>query len=287
MRKGILLLGGSGMRFRPITKILNKHLIPILNRPIFYYSLSCLMLSNIREINIVSDKNTIKLIKKIIGNGSELGLKLSYTIQKKPGGIPEGIKLSKNFIGKSRYALMLGDNFFYSDNLIKILGNISKKKHNTVISYRVEKPENFGVLKHDKKNKVIEIIEKPKNYISNLAVTGLYFYENYTLKLLKKLKKSARGEYEISDFNNLILSQNKLKNFELGRGSIWLDSGTPNDCHKTSQFVKIIEERTGKKIGMLEEVAYNMKFIGKNKLIEAAKKIGLEEDRKYLLNLLS
>ena len=287
MRKGILLLGGSGMRFRPVTKVVNKHLIPILNRPIFYYSLSCLMLSNIKDINIISDNNTIRLIKKIIGNGSKIGLRLHYTVQKKPGGIPEGIKLSKRFIGKSRYALMLGDNFFYSDNLIKILSNISKKKENTVISYRVEKPENFGVLKKDKKNKIVEIIEKPKEYISDLAVTGLYFYENHTLKLLDKLKKSKRGEYEIPDFNNLIISQKKLKNFELGRGSVWLDSGTPNDYHETSQFVKIIEERTGKKIGMIEEVAYNMKFIRKKKLVEVAKKIGLEEDRKYLLNLLS
>lgn len=245
------------------------------------------MLSNVRNINIISDKNTTKLIKKIIGNGSQLGLKLHYTIQKRPGGIPEGIKLSKRFIGKSRYALMLGDNFFYSDNLTKILGNISKKKENTIISYRVEKPENFGVLKKDKKNRIIKIIEKPKIYVSDLAVTGLYFYENHTLKLLDELKKSERGEYEITDFNNLIISKRNLKNFELGRGSVWLDSGTPNDYHETSQFVKIIEERTGKKIGMLEEIAFNMKFIEKNKLIKLSKKIGLEEDRKYLLNLLS
>ena len=180
---------------------------------------------------------------------------------------------------------MLGDNFFYSDNLIKILSDISKKKENTVISYRVEKPENFGVLKKDKKNKIIEIIEKPKEYISDLAVTGLYFYENHTLKLLDKLKKSKRGEYEITDFNNLIISQKKIKNFELGRGSVWLDSGTPNDYHETSQFVKIIEERTGKKIGMLEEVAFNMKFINKQKLISLAKKNPLIEDKEYLLKL--
>lgn len=286
MRKGILLLGGSGMRFRPITKVINKHLLPILNRPIFYYSLSCLMLSNIREINVVSDRNTIKLLKKIIGNGSQIGLKLKFTVQKKPGGIPEGIKLSKKFIGKSRYALMLGDNFFYSDNLIRILSEISERKENTIISYKVEKPENFGVIKKNKQNKLIKIIEKPKKYISNLAVTGLYFYENSTLKLLNKLKKSRRGEYEITDFNNLIISQNKLTNFELGRGSIWLDSGTPNDYHETSQFVKIIEERTGKKIGMLEEIAFNMKFIGKDKLSQIAKNNTLEEDRRYLLDLL-
>ncbi len=244
MRKGILLLGGSGTRFRPVTNVINKHFIPIMNRPMFFYSLSCLMISNIRSINIISNQKSIKDIKKLIGDGSYLGLKIRYTIQKKPIGITDGINLSKKFIGKSNFALMLGDNFFYSDNLPKIFTNISNKNENTVISYRVEKPENFGVIKLNKNNSIKKIIEKPKKPSSNLAVTGFYFYQNNVLKLLRKLKKSNRNEYEISDFNNLIIKNYELKNFELGRGAVWLDSGTPNDHHETAKFVKIIEERT-------------------------------------------
>ena len=225
------------------------------------------------------------MIKKLIGNGSDLGVNLKYTIQKKPVGIPDGIKLSKNFIGKSDYALMLGDNF-YSDNLPKLLTNISNEDKNTIISYRVEKPENFGVIKLNNNKTINKIVEKPKKYISNLAVTGFYFYQNKTLKLLNKLKKSKRGEFEITDFNNLILKKYNLFNFELGRGAVWLDSGTPNDHHETSKFVKIIEERTGKKIGMLEEIAFNMKFIDKQKMISLAKKNPILEDKEYLLKTL-
>ncbi len=286
MRKGILLLGGSGTRFKPVTNVINKHLLPIMNRPMFFYSLSCLMISNIREINIISDYQTVILIKKLIGHGSNLGIKLKYTIQKRPIGIPDGIKLSKRFIGNSDYALMLGDNFFYSDNLPKLLTNISKEKNNTIISYKVERPENFGVIKLNNNKTIKKIFEKPKKFISNLAVTGFYFYQNRTLDLLNKLKKSKRNEYEITDFNNLIIKKFSLKNFELGRGAVWLDSGTPNDHHETAKFVKIIEERTGKKIGMLEEVAFNMKFINKQKLISLAKNNPLTEDRKYLLKTL-
>ncbi len=286
MRKGILLLGGSGTRFRPVTKVINKHLLPILNRPMFFYSLSCLMLSNIRDINIISDNKTVFLIKKLIGNGSNLGINLKYTIQKKAIGIPDGIKLSKKFIGKSDYALMLGDNFFYSDNLPKLLTNISKGRNNTIISYKVEKPENFGVIKLNRNKTISKIVEKPKKFISNLAVTGFYFYQNKTLDLLNKLKRSKRGEFEITDFNNLIIRKYSLSNFELGRGAVWLDSGTPNDHHETAKFVKIIEERTGKKIGMLEEVAFNMKFINKQKLMSLAKNNPLIEDKEYLLKTL-
>ncbi len=285
MRKGILLLGGNGTRFRPVTNVINKHFIPIMNRPMFFYSLSCLMISNIRNINIISNQKSIIDIKKLIGNGSYLGLKIKYTTQRKPLGITDGINLSRKFIGKSNFALMLGDNFFYSDNLPKIFTNISYRNENTVISYRVEKPENFGVIKLNKNNSIKKIVEKPKKASSNLAVTGFYFYQNNVLKLLRKLKRSKRNEYEISDFNNLIIKYYSLKNFELGRGAVWLDSGTPNDHHETAKFVKIIEERTGKKIGMLEEVAYNMRFINKKKLIYIAKRNPLSEDKEYLFKI--
>lgn len=265
MRKGILLLGGRGTRFLPTTSIINKHLIPIVDRPMFHYSLSTLMLCDINIINIVSDEQTLSLIEKSMGNGNQLGLKLSYTIQKKAGGIPEGIILNKKFIGKSNFALMLGDNFFYSSDLGKKLKTISRSKKNTVVTYRLTNPSAFGVLLK-KNGRIQKIIEKPKKFISDLVVTGLYFYQNEVLNLLNKLKPSSRGELEISDFNNLIINKKKLEHYELGRGSVWLDSGTPENHLKTSEFVRIIEERTGKKIGLLEEVSYQKNMINKKEL---------------------
>lgn len=271
MRKGILLLGGMGTRFLPATSIINKHLIPIIDRPMFHYSLSTLMLSGISTINIVSDEQTLSLIKKSMGSGNALGLNLSYTIQKKAGGIPEGIMLNKKFIGKSNFALMLGDNFFYSSDLGKKLESINKSKKNTLITYRLTNPSAFGVLL-EKNGKIQKIIEKPKKFVSDLVVTGLYFYQNEVLGLLNKLKRSSRGEFEITDFNNLILNKKKLDHYELGRGSVWLNSGTPENHLKTSEFVRIIEERTGKKIGLLEEISYQKKMIDKKKLKILVKK---------------
>lgn len=265
MRKGILLLGGLGKRFLPATSIINKHLIPIIDRPMFHFSLSTLMLAGIKIINIVSNKNTIEMVKRSLGDGNKLGLNLSYTIQEKAKGIPEGIILNKKFIGKSNFALMLGDNFFYSADLSKTLSRINRSKKNTLITYEVNNPSQFGVL-INKNKKIIKIIEKPKKYFGNLVVTGLYFYQNEVLDLLRYLKPSSRGELEITDLNNIINKKKKLSYVELGRGSVWLDSGTPENLLKTSEFVRIIEERTGKKIGLLEEIAYQKKMIGLHKL---------------------
>ncbi len=265
MRKGIILLGGMGKRFLPATSIINKHLIPIVDRPMFHYSLSTLMLAGIKVINIVSNNETIKLIRKSLGNGKKYGLKLSYTIQKKPKGIPEGITLNKKFIGKSNFALMLGDNFFYSSNLSDTLTKISKSNKNTLLTYKVSNPSEFGVL-IQRKNKIKKIIEKPKKFYSDLVVTGLYFYENEVVNLLKYIKPSSRKELEITDLNNLINKKKKLYHHELERGSVWLDSGTPENHIKTVEFVRIIEERTNKKIGLIEEVAFQKGFIDKNSL---------------------
>lgn len=287
MRKGILLLGGMGTRFLPATSIINKHLIPIIDRPMFHYSLSTLVLSGITTINIVSDEKTLSLIKNSIGHGNQLGLDLSYTIQKKAGGIPEGIILNKKFIGKSNFALMLGDNFFYSSDLSQKLSKINNSKKNTIITYRVKNPSDFGVLIL-KSGKIIKIIEKPKKYYSDIVVTGLYFYQNEVLDLLTTLKKSSRGELEITDFNNLIIKKKKLSFHELGRGSVWLDSGTPGNHLKTAEFVRIIEERTNKKIGLLEEVAYQKKIISKKQLSNIVKKSNNSQSNiKYLKNLIN
>ena len=209
MRKGILLLGGLGKRFLPATSIINKHLIPIIDRPMFHFSLSTLILSGISKINIISNQETLKLIQKSIGNGKDYGLDLSYTIQKEAKGIPEGIILSKKFIGNSNFALMLGDNFFYSSDLSEKLSQINDSEKNTIITYRVKNPSDFGVL-ISKNNKLKKIIEKPKKFYSNLVVTGLYFYQNEVLKFLKNLKPSKRKELEITDFNNLIIKKKKL-----------------------------------------------------------------------------
>lgn len=265
MRKGILLLGGMGKRFLPATAIINKHLIPIIDRPMFHFSLSTLMLAGIKTINIVSNPETIEMVKKSLGNGKKFGLDLSYSVQEKAKGIPEGIILNKKFIGKSSFALMLGDNFFYAADLSKKLERINKSKKNTLITYEVNNPSQFGVL-INKNKKIVKIIEKPKKHVGNLVVTGLYFYQNEILDLLKYLKPSPRGELEITDLNNIINKKKKLSYIELGRGSVWLDSGTPENLLKTSEFVRIIEERTGKKIGLLEEVAYQKKMIGRKKL---------------------
>jgi glucose-1-phosphate thymidylyltransferase len=286
MRKGILLLGGMGTRFLPATSIINKHLIPIIDRPMFHYSLSTLILSGITTINIVSDEKTLSSIKTSMGNGSQLGLSLSYTIQKKAGGIPEGIILNKKFIGKSNFALMLGDNFFYSSDLIEKFSKINDSLKNTIITYRVRNPSDFGVL-IIKNGKIKKIIEKPKKFLSDLVVTGLYFYQNEVLDLLTSLKSSSRGELEITDFNNLIINKKKLTYHELGRGSVWLDSGTPENHLKTSEFVRIIEERTNKKIGLLEEVVYQKKIISKKQLINMLKKTNNNQSNlEYLYNLI-
>jgi glucose-1-phosphate thymidylyltransferase len=287
MRKGILLLGGMGKRFLPTTSIINKHLIPIIDRPMFHYSLSTLILCGITTINIVSDEKTLSLIKNSIGSGNQFGLDLSYTIQKEAGGIPEGIILNKKFIGKSNFALMLGDNFFYSSDLSQKLSKINNSKKNTIITYRVKNPSDFGVLIL-KSGKIIKIIEKPKKYYSDLVVTGLYFYQNEVLDLLTSLKKSSRGELEITDFNNLIIKKKKLSFHELSRGSVWLDSGTPENHLKTAEFVRIIEERTNKKIGLLEEVAYQKNIISKKQLSNIVKKSNNSQSNiKYLKNLIN
>jgi glucose-1-phosphate thymidylyltransferase len=286
IRKGILLLGGKGTRFLPATSIINKHLIPIIDRPMFHYSLSTLVLSGITTINIVSDEKTLSLIKNSMSTGGQLGLNLSYTIQSKAGGIPEGIILNQKFIGKSNFAVMLGDNFFYSSDLSEKLSKINNSKKNTIITYRVKNPSDFGVLIL-KNGKIKKIVEKPKKFLSDLVVTGLYFYQNEVLDLLKNLKKSSRGELEITDFNNLIINKKKLSYNELGRGSVWLDSGTPENHLKTSEFVRIIEERTNKKIGLLEEIAYQKKIINKKQLSNMLKKSNNSQSNiKYLKNLI-
>jgi glucose-1-phosphate thymidylyltransferase len=253
-KKGILLAGGNGTRFRPITLAVNKHFLPIYKKPLFYYPLSILMMMGIKDIQIVSDKDSICIFKKILSK-LKLNVNFYYQIQKKPKGIVDGIIKSKNFINRSDFVLILGDNFFYAQSLSDQLKEFAKKK-NCIISIKTKKTDSFGVINF-KNNEMKKIIEKPKNFISNSVVTGLYIYENKVIDICKKLKPSSRGELEITDLNNFLIKKKKLENIELGRGSVWLDAGTPDDLLRASEFVKILENRSGFEIANLKEISAN------------------------------
>ena len=254
-KKGILLAGGLGTRFRPITYSVNKHFLPIYKKPMFFYPLSVLMLAGINDIIIVSDTSSLKIFKKIISK-LNLSTKFSYIAQNKPGGIVDGILKCKKKINNKDFVVILGDNFFYAQSLSNQLQQLMKKK-NCIVSVKNKKPAQFGVIKF-KNKKMYKIIEKPKKFISNNIVTGIYSYENKVIKLCEKLKPSKRGELEITDLNNELIKQNNLDVIELGRGSVWLDAGSPENLLYTSEFVRIIEERSGFEIANLVEINKNV-----------------------------
>jgi glucose-1-phosphate thymidylyltransferase len=253
-KKGILLAGGLGTRFNPITLAVNKHFLPIYKKPLFYYPLSILMIMGIKNIQIVSDKNSISIFKKILYK-NKLNVKFSYQSQDEPRGIVDGIIKSKRFINKSDFIVILGDNFFYGQALSKQLKEFANKK-NAIISVKTMKAREFGVIKF-KKDKIEKILEKPKKFVSNSIVTGLYAYENTVIDICKNLKPSSRGELEITDLNNLLIKKNKLEHMELGRGSVWLDAGKPDDLLNASEFVRIIEKRSGFEVANLQEISDN------------------------------
>lgn len=255
-KKGILLAGGMGTRFRPVTYAVNKHFLPIYKKPMFFYPLSVLMLSGIKEILIVSDSQSLKVFKKIISK-LNLDVKFHYISQDTPGGIVDGIIKCKDHIGKEDFMLILGDNFFYAQSLSDQLKKLIKKK-NCVVSVKSMNPDQFGVIKY-RNDKIDRIVEKPKKFVSNDIITGLYVYENSAVKICERLKPSKRGEIEITDLNNQLIKKKKLEILELGRGSVWLDAGSPDDLLRASEFVKIIEDRSGFEIANLEEI--NDKFI--------------------------
>tara|TARA_B110000037_G_C16984691_1_gene450545 strand:- start:24 stop:800 length:777 start_codon:yes stop_codon:yes gene_type:complete len=253
-KKGILLAGGLGTRFRPITYSINKHFLPIYKKPMFFYPLSVLMLSGVEEVLIVSDSNSLKIFKKII---SKLNLKVKFTYvpQNKPSGIVDGILKCKRHINGDDFMLILGDNFFYAQSLSLQLNELINK-NNCVVSVKNKNPSEFGVIQY-KNKKIFKIIEKPKKFISNDVITGLYVYENEVIKICEKLNPSKRGELEITDLNNELIRKNKLEIMELGRGSVWLDAGSPDDLLGASEFVKIIENRSGFEIANLHEINKN------------------------------
>tara|TARA_B100001123_G_scaffold399911_1_gene485255 strand:- start:789 stop:1667 length:879 start_codon:yes stop_codon:yes gene_type:complete len=286
IKKGIILAGGIGTRMSPLTKAVNKQLLPIYDKPLIFYPLSVLMLSGIKDILIIVNKGQLNQFKKILPNGSNLGIKISYAEQRYPKGLPEAFQIGEKFIGKNNVALILGDNFFYGQSLTKKLKKcVTVKNGATVILHPVKNPSLYGVAKINKKNKITKIIEKPKNFFSNLAVTGLYFFDNKVINYSKTLRPSKRKELEIVDLLNIYKRKNKLSAEFLGRGGAWLDTGTIKDFYNTSLFVSALENRQGLKIACLEEIAFNNKWINKKNIINATKFYGNCDYSKYLLAL--
>ena len=286
IKKGIILAGGKGTRMSPLTKAVNKQLLPIYDKPLIFYPLSILMLAKIKDILIIVNKGELKQYKKIIPDGKNLGIKISYLEQEKPRGLPEAFIIGEKFIGNQNVAMILGDNFFYGQNLTgKLLDNTKIKKGARVVLHKVQKPELFGVAKVNKKNKILVIKEKPKKFISDLAITGLYFFDNKVVNYAKKLKPSKRGEIEIVDLLNFYKAKKQLSADLIGRGGAWLDTGSIEDFYKTSAFVSAIENRQGFKIACLEEIALNNKWISKVHIKKSIKFYGNCAYSNYLAKL--
>ena len=287
IKKGIILAGGMGTRMSPITKAVNKQLLPIYDKPLIFYPISILMLAKIRDILIIVNKGQLEQYKKIIPNGNRFGIKVSFLEQDKPKGLPDAFILGKNFIKKDSVAMILGDNFFYGQSLSKMLKNCVKNKNGAkVVLHKVINPENFGVAVV-KGKKIISIKEKPKKFISNFAITGLYFFDNKVVEFAKQLKPSKRNELEIVDLLDIYKNHNNLTAEFLGRGGAWLDTGSIEDFYKTTNFVSAIENQQGFKIACLEEIALNNKWIKKRNILEAIKFYGNCEYSKYLKKIIS
>ena len=286
IKKGIILAGGKGTRMSPLTKAVNKQLLPIYDKPLIFYPLSILMLAKIKDILIIVNKGELQQYKKILPDGKNLGIKIRYVEQAKPRGLPDAFILGEKFIGNSNVALILGDNFFYGQNLTSsLLQSVKLSKGAKIILHKVIKPELYGVAKLNNKNQVLQIKEKPKTFISNLAITGLYFFDNHVIRYAKELKPSKRGELEIVDLINKYKKIKKLSADLIGRGGAWLDTGSVEDFYKTSAFVSAIENRQGFKIACLEEIALNNGWIKKSHIKNAIKFYGNCNYSDYLKKL--
>ena len=286
IRKGIILAGGLGTRMSPLTKAVNKQLLPIYDKPLIFYPLSILMLSKIKNILIIVNKGQLQQYKKLLNNGENLGIKIRYLEQDKPRGLPDAFILGRKFIGKDKVAMILGDNFFYGQSLSKMLNECVRIKVGAkIILHKVINPENFGVAK-TKGKKILSIKEKPKKFFSDLAITGLYFFDNKVVDYAKKLKPSKRNELEIVDLLNKYRKKNKLTAEFIGRGGAWLDTGSIEDFYKTSNFVSAIESQQGLKIACLEEIALLNKWISKTNIHNSIKFYGNCEYSRYLKKLI-
>lgn len=285
--KGIILAGGSGTRLHPLTLSVSKQLMPVYDKPMIYYPLSNLMMAGIKDILIISTPHDMPNFQKLLGDGSELGCNFSYAVQEKPEGLAQAFTIGADFIGNDKVALILGDNIFYGSDLARLLQSNADPEGGIVYAYHVQDPERYGVVEFDENEKVISIEEKPKEPKSNFAIPGIYFYDNDVIDIARNLKPSARGEYEITDVNKAYLKKGKLKVSILSRGTAWLDTGTFDSLMQAGTFVQVIEKRQGLKIGCIEEIAYRMKFIGKEQLEKLAQKQLKSGYGEYLMNLLT
>jgi len=285
-RKGIILAGGLGTRLYPATKVVSKQLLMVYDKPLIYYPLSTLMLANIREVLIITTPKDINIFKKLLGSGKEWGMKLDYAVQKKPKGLPQAFSIGKKFIGKDDVALILGDNIFYGSELLKKMNNANNIEQASIFAYQTINPERYGVISFNKNNK-IEIEEKPIKPKSNLAITGLYFFNNNVIDLVKKLKPSRRGELEITDLIKIYLKSNQLNIETLGRGFAWLDTGSFDSMLDASSFVRTIQDRQGLIISSPEEISYRNGWINNAKLNKIAYKQSNNNYKDYLLSLIN
>jgi len=285
--KGIILAGGSGTRLYPITKGVSKQLLPIYDKPMVYYPLSVLMLAGIREVLIISTPEDTDDFKRLLGNGSELGIELTYVVQPSPDGLAQAFILGEDFIGNSNVCLVLGDNIFYGQGFTPMLRQaVSRQKGATVFGYQVKDPERFGVVEFDSEKRAVSIEEKPKHPKSNYAVTGLYFYDNDVVEIAKKVKPSDRGELEITTVNQMYLERGDLNVELLGRGFAWLDTGTHASLLEAAQFVETLEKRQGYKVACLEEIALNNGWLSKEKVLEIGQKMSKNDYGQYLISLI-
>lgn len=285
--KGIILAGGSGTRLHPLTLATSKQMMPVYDKPMIYYPLSILMLAGIRDILIISTPQDLPNFERLLGDGSRIGCRFSYAVQEQPNGLAQAFVIGEEFVGKDSVALILGDNIFYGDGLSAQLQKLNNPEGGVVFAYQVSDPERYGVVEFDKDNNVISIEEKPQQPKSNFAVPGLYFYDNSVIEIAKNIQPSPRGEYEITDVNKEYLKRGKLKVGVLSRGTAWLDTGTFQSLMQAGQFVQVIEERQGLKIGCIEEVAYRMGFINSEEVRAAAQSLVKSGYGQYLLKILA
>ncbi len=283
--KGIILAGGSGTRLHPLTLAVSKQLMPVYDKPMIYYPLSTLMLAGISEILIISTPHDLPHFEKLLGDGNQIGCKFSYAVQAEPNGLAQAFVIGADFIGTDKVALVLGDNIFYGSGMSKLLQKCTQEEGGVVFAYPVHDPERYGVVEFDSYNNVLSIEEKPTQPKSNYAVPGLYFYDNEVVEIAQNIKPSPRGEYEITDVNKEYLKRGKLSVGVFDRGTAWLDTGTFNSLMQAGQFVQVIEERQGMKIGAIEEVAYRMGYITKEQLKEVAQPLVKSGYGEYLLKI--